>query len=169
MNANDVMKQLSKNHTRPPVGALNAAVTLRSEVAPLMLAELKRLLAAFDANLDALTEKEFRAKMKQAVKKPSALFYGFFLAAEWKQTEAFRPFAELLSWAEAMLPNLLSEPVVSEDVASRLLAEFYDGDPASLFRLLTNPNASDSVRFWQWRTLIRVAINGSVATLLMTT
>jgi hypothetical protein len=105
---------------------------MRSEVAPLMLAELKRLLGAFDANLGAPTEKEFRAKMKQAIKKPSALFYGFFLAAEWKQKEAFRPFTELLSWPEAMLPNLLSERVASEDVASRLLAEFYDGDPVSL-------------------------------------
>ena len=53
MDANDVMKELSKNHTRPPVAALHAAVTLRSEVAPLMLKELKRLLATFDANLDA--------------------------------------------------------------------------------------------------------------------
>ena len=35
MNANDVMKELSKNHTRPPVAALDAAVTLCSEVAPL--------------------------------------------------------------------------------------------------------------------------------------
>jgi hypothetical protein len=67
--------------------------------------------------------------MKQAVKAPSPLFYGFFLAAEWKEKEVFRPFAELLRWPEAMLPNLLSEAVVSEDVASRLLPEFYDGDP----------------------------------------
>ena len=51
---------------------------------------------------------------------------------------------------------------MSEDVASRILAEFYDGDPASLFRLLMDPNASDSVRFWQWRTLIRVAINSEI-------
>ena len=90
MDANDVMKELSKNHTRPPVAALHAAVTMRSEVAPLMLKELKRLLAAFDANFDVPNEKEFRAKMKQAVKAPS--FYGFFLSAEWKQKEAFRPF-----------------------------------------------------------------------------
>jgi hypothetical protein len=100
--------------------------------------------------------------MKQAVKAPSPLFYGSFVAAEWKQKEAFRPFTELLSWPEAMLPNLFSELVVSEDVASRLLAEFYDGDPASLFRLLMDPNASDAVRFWQWRTLIRVSINNEI-------
>ena len=135
---------------------------MRSEVAPLMLKELKRLLATFDANLDAPTEKEYKAKMKQAVKAPSPLFYGFFLAAEWKQKEAFRPFAEFLGWREAMLPNLLSEAVVSEDVASRILAEFYDGDPLSLFKLLMDRNASDSVRFWQWRTLIRVAINNEI-------
>jgi hypothetical protein len=90
------------------------------------------------------------------------LFYGFFFTAEWKQKEAFRPFTELLSSPEAMLPNLFSEPVVSEDVASRLLTEFYDGDPASLFRLLMDPNASASVRFSQWRTLIRVAINDEI-------
>ena len=162
MNANDVMKDLSRKHKRPPKAALSAAVTMRSEVAPLMLNELKRLLAAFDANLDAPTEKEYKAKMKQAVKPPSPLFYGFFLAAEWKQKEAFRPFAELLGWREAMLPNLLSEAVVSEDVASRILAEFYDGDPLSIFKLLMDRNASDSVRFWQWRTLIRVAINNEI-------
>ena len=61
-----------------------------------------------------------------------------------------------------MLPNLLSEEVVSEDVASRILAQFYDGDPASLFKLLMDRTASDSVRFWQWRTLIRVAINNQI-------
>jgi hypothetical protein len=162
MNANDVMKELSKKHARPPVAALKAALELRSEVASLMLDELKRLLATFDSNLNAPTETEFKAKMKQAVKKPSALFYGFFLAAEWKQKEAFRLFGELLSWPEAMLPNLLSEEVVSEDVASRILAQFYDGDPASLFKLLMDRTASDSVRFWQWRTLIRVAINNQI-------
>ena len=43
-----------------------------------------------------------------------------------------------------------------------LLAEFYDGDSASLFKLLMGRNASDSVRFWQWRTLIRVAINNEI-------
>jgi hypothetical protein len=85
MNANDVMKDLSRKHKRFPKAALSAAVTMRSEVAPLMLDELKRLLATFDANLDAPTEKEYNVKMKQAVKAPSPLFYGFFLAAEWKQ------------------------------------------------------------------------------------
>jgi Protein of unknown function (DUF1186) len=96
MNANDVMKDLSRNHKRFPKAALRAAVTMRSEVAPLMLNELKRLLAAFNAGLDAPTEEEHNAKMKEALKTPSPLFYGFFLAAEWKQKEAFRPFAELL-------------------------------------------------------------------------
>jgi hypothetical protein len=57
------------------------------------------------------TEKEFRGKMKQAVKAPSPFFCGFFLAAEWKQKEAFRLFAEFLGWREAMLQNLLSEAV----------------------------------------------------------
>jgi hypothetical protein len=51
---------------------------------------------------------------------------------------------------------------VSEDVASRILAQFYDGDPLSIFKLLMDRYASDPVRFWQWRTLIRVAINNEI-------
>lgn len=61
-----------------------------------------------------------------------------------------------------MLPNLLSEAVVSEEVASRILAQFYDGDPLSTFNFLMDRYASDSVRFWQWRTLIRIAINNQI-------
>ena len=75
-----------------------------------MLDELKRLLATFDANFNAPTEKEYNAKMKQAVKAPSPLFYGFFLAAEWKQKEAFRPFTELLSRPEASFPTCCPSP-----------------------------------------------------------
>jgi hypothetical protein len=156
------MKDLSRKHKRLPKAALSSAVTMRSEVTPLMLKELKRLLATFDDNLDAPTENEYKATMKETVKAPSPLFYGFFLATEWKQKEAFRLFTELLGWPEAMLPNLLSEAVVSEGVASRILAESYDGDPLSLFKLLMDRHASDSVRFWQWRTLIRVAINNEI-------
>lgn len=70
MNANDVMKDLSRKHKRFPKAALTAAVTMRSDVAPLMLKELKRLLAAFDASLDAPTEKEHNAKRKEAVNRP---------------------------------------------------------------------------------------------------
>jgi hypothetical protein len=43
MNANDVMKDLSRKHKRFPKAALSAAVTMRSDVAPLMIEELKRL------------------------------------------------------------------------------------------------------------------------------
>jgi hypothetical protein len=100
--------------------------------------------------------------MKQPVKAPSPLFYGFFLAAEWKLKEAFRPFAKLLEWREAALPNLLSEEVVCEDPASRILAEFYDGDQNPLLELLMNPHANPNLRFWQWRTLIRIAINNQI-------
>ena len=51
---------------------------------------------------------------------------------------------------------------LSEDVASRILAQFYDGDSLSLFKLLMDRNASDSVRVWQRRTLIRIAINNEI-------
>ena len=92
MDANDVMKELSKNHTRPPVAALHAAVTMRSEVAPLMLKELKRLLAAFDANLDVPDREGIQGQDETGRESALSVFYGFFLSAEWKQKEAFRPF-----------------------------------------------------------------------------
>ena len=49
MNANDVMKELSKKHTRPPVAALEAALELRSEVASLQFREkrMARVRASF--------------------------------------------------------------------------------------------------------------------------
>ena len=162
MNANDVMKELSKKHRRFPKAALNSALAKRSEVAPLMLEQLNRLNAALEASLDAPTEAEHRVLLKRAVTAPCSLFYGFFLAAEWKQKEAFQPFTQLLAWTQAMLPNLLSEPVVTQDVASRVMAECYDGDPLSLFKLLMDRYVDDSTRFWQWRTLIRVAIRDQI-------
>jgi Protein of unknown function (DUF1186) len=162
MNPHEVVKTLSRKHKRPPVPALMAAFFNPDDIASLMLAELKRLLAALNASLDAPTEAEHRALLKRAISAPSPVFYGFFLAATWKQKEAFRPFTELLSWPQAMLPNLLSEAVVTEDVASRILAEFYDGDPEPLYKLLTDPTGDDSIRFWQWRTLIRVATKGEI-------
>jgi Protein of unknown function (DUF1186) len=162
MNAHEIMKDLSRKHKSLPEATLSAAVTMRDELAPLMLNELNRLLVTFDANLDAPTEKEFIAKMRQTLQKPSPLFYGFFLAAEWKLKEAFRPFMKLIVWPEAAAKNLLSDEIVYEELVSRLLAEFYDGDPNSLFELLMDPNASDGIRFRQWRTLIRIAIKNQI-------
>ena len=162
MNANDVVRTLSRKHKRLPAAALEAAVSMRAEVAPLMLEKLQSLIAAMNATLEAPTEREHLAQLKRAVTAPSPVFYGFFLAAEWKQTEAFQPFTELLGWPHAMMPNLLSEAVASEDVGSRVLAEFYNGDLASLLKLLTDRDGVDSVQFLQWRTLIRLGVKDQI-------
>jgi hypothetical protein len=162
MNADEIMMELSRKHKRPPTAAIEAAIEQRAEVAPLMLAELRGLIDRFSAILEeADTEQKFISLGKKAVKTPSPLFYGFLLAAEWKQKEAYPLFAELLSWPWAEAPTLLSE-MVHDDIAARVMAEIYDGDPSPLFRLLVNRDASQSVRFWQWRTLMALALRGEI-------
>jgi len=76
--------------------------------------------------------------------------------------EAYRRFAELLSWNWAGAPGLLSE-LVYENVGAAVMAELYDGDPSPLFNLLLDHTASESIRFWQWRTLILLVLRADTA------
>ena len=80
-------------------------------------------------------EQAFLAQGSKLLRKPSPVFYGFLLAAEWKQKEAFPGFAELLGWPWAGAPSLLSEMAHAE-LGPAVMAEIYDGDPSPLFDLL---------------------------------
>ena len=95
--------------------ALQSAIEQRADVAPRMLGELDRLLARLNAITEkAETEQEFLALGSELLSRPSPVFYGFLLAAEWKQKEAYPRFAELLSWPWAGTPDLLSEMAHAE-------------------------------------------------------
>jgi hypothetical protein len=162
MKAEKIMATLSQQHDELPTAALKAAVQQRAEIAPLMLAELKALVERFDAILDgAKSEAEFNSLMRKATEVPSPLFYGFLLAAEWKQTEAYPLYARLLGWPHAGSRALLSEMVYDER-SSRVMAKFYDGDPEPLFTLILDKNGDESIRFWQWRTLIVLGARGQI-------
>jgi hypothetical protein len=162
MTPEEIFRELSKRHEEPRVRALEAALERRAEVAPLLLAEIDRLLAQFEEISEkATTDRQYVFMIKKALREPSPLFYGFLLAAEWKQTEAYSRYVELLRWPLAGLPNLLSE-MVYDTQGARVMAEFYNGDPAPLFTLLLDETGSESIRFWQWRTLILLVARGAL-------
>ncbi|PPQ28247.1 hypothetical protein CCR94_18310 [Rhodoblastus sphagnicola] len=156
------MKELAKRHDDLPVDALNAALEQPDAVAPLFEAEIDRLIGQFEEILEnAKSDRQYASLCKKLLRKPSALFYGFLLAAEWRRTEAYPRYASLLQWSWAGEPNLLSETVFS-DVGPRVMAEIYDGNPVPLFNLLLDHTAHDSIRFWQFRTLIILVIKGEL-------
>ena len=162
MTPDEIFKELSKRHDDPPVQALGGALEQRTEVAPLMLAELDHLVEEFDKGLrNAHTDRQFVSVRKKLLRKPSPLFYGFLLAAEWKQTEAYPLYIELLRCPFAGHPNLFSE-IVYDDLGARVMAEIYNGDPTPLWTLLLDDAADESVRFWQWRTLILLVLRGAL-------
>jgi hypothetical protein len=142
--------------------ALQAALEQRADVAPLMLGELDLLLGRLNEILEkALTEGAFLAQGRKLLRKASPVFYGFLLAAEWKQKEAFPGFAELLGWPWAGAPSLLSEMAHAE-LGPAVMAEIYDGDPSPLFDLLLDDAGDEDIRFWQWRTLILLVLRGAL-------
>jgi len=133
--------------------ALQAAMEQRAEVAPLMLDELDLLLARLNEILEkAETEQAFLSMGSKLLRKPYPVFYGFLLAAEWKQKEAYPRFAELSRWSWAGAPSLLLEMAHAE-LGPAVMAEIYEGDPSPLFHLLLDDDAGDEdIQFWQWRT-----------------
>jgi hypothetical protein len=162
MTPDEIVQELSRRHRKPPMPALQAAIEQRAEVAARLLGELDRLLARLNAITEkAETEQEFLALGSELLSRPSPVFYGFLLAAEWKQKDAYPRFAELLSWSWAGAPDLLSDMVHAE-LGPAVMAEIYDGDPSPLFDLLLDDSGDEDIRFWQWRTLILLVLRGAL-------
>ncbi len=127
-----------------------------------MLDELDLLLARLNEILEkAATEQAFLSMGSKLLRKPSPMFYGFLLAAEWKQKEAYPRFAELLGWPWAGAPSFLSEMTHAE-LGPAVMAEIYDGDPSPIFDLLLDGAGDEDIRFWQWRTLIPLVLRGAL-------
>lgn len=164
MTPEKILRELSKWHDAPPVDVLNAALARKAELGPLFIAEIDRLVAEFEDIIEnAASDTQYFSMIKKVLRKPSPLFYGFLLAAEWKQTEAYPHYVKLLSWNLAGWPTLLSE-IVFNPLAARIMAEIYNGDPEPLFSLLLDKAGvgGDSIRFWQWQTLILLVSRGAL-------
>ncbi len=149
MTPDEILRELSKRHRKPPMPALQAALEQRAEVAPLMLDELDLLLARLNEILEkAETEQAFLSMGSKLLRKPSPMFYGFLLATEWKQKEAYPRFAELLGWPWAGAPSLLLEMAHAE-LEPAIMDEIYDGDPTPVFDLHLDDAGDEDIRFWQ--------------------
>ena len=144
------------------MAVLRAALEQEEALAPRFEAELDRILAEFDVMMEtAETEKQYISMGKKLFRKPSPLFYGFLLAAEWKRKQAYSRYAELLRWSWAGNPNVLSETLFC-DLGPRVMAELYDGDPEPLYKLMLDPGADELIRFWQFRTFILLVEKGAM-------
>jgi len=153
----EILTELSQGHERLPRQALEAALAQRSEIAPLLLENLSQTVA----ELKALTSPggyEIR-KLKRFLKKPSPLFFGVFLLADWRETAAYRPFARLMRFPFVSHDNLLGEPAVEEPVY-RIMARLFDGDPQPIFDIVLDDDAIDSARFWQFSALTLIGLEG---------
>jgi hypothetical protein len=162
MTPEQILGELSKRHRKPLMQALQAAMEQRAEVAPLTLDELDLLLARLNEILEkAETEQAFLSMGSKLLRKPSPVFDGFLLAAEWKQKEAYPRLAELSRWYWAGAPSLLLEMAHAE-LGPAVMAEIYDGDRSPIFDLLLDDARDEDFRFWQWRTLILLVLRGAL-------
>ena len=49
-----------------------------------------------------------------------------------------------------------------DDLGARVIAAMYDGDPAPPYKLLLDDAGSENIRFWQWRTVILLVLQGAL-------
>ena len=49
-----------------------------------------------------------------------------------------------------------------DDLGARVMEAMYDGDPAPLFKLLLDDTGSENFRFWQWRKVILLVLQGAL-------
>ena len=158
-----ILKALSRGHDELPQDALLAALERRAEMTPLFLAEIDATIAKIEAiEAEPGGERQRKARTGKLLRKPSPLFYIFFLMAEWKESAAYQGFAKLLRFTLIGHDNLLGEPAM-EEASYRIMAAVFDGDAGPLLDIILDANADESVRFWQWHTIVLLALEGSVS------
>ena len=158
MAPSEILKALSQGHERWPGDALEAASSQRSKVSSLLLEKLAQAVA----EIERIEAAGFpKPSLKRFLKAPSPLFYGVFLLADWREKAAYRPFARLMRFPWVAHDNLLGEPAI-EEPGYRIMASLFDGDPQFVFDIILDVGADPSVRFWQWRALTLIGLEGNL-------
>jgi hypothetical protein len=129
MSADDVLRELSRHHSTPPVEALASADAHRAALTAPLLDALERGIAlGEDASED----------------EAQLLTHALYLLAKWRETRAY---PLVLRWLA--LPSdaadLLTGDVLTQDGA-RILAAVFDGDVAPIRALVLNRDADDLSR-----------------------
>ena len=163
MTPKTILKALSQGHEELPQDALLAALERRTEMAPLFLAEIDATIAKIEAiEAEPGGERQRKVRTGKLLRKPSPLFYIFFLMATWKETAAYQGFAKLLRFPLIGHDNLLGEPAM-EEASYRIMGSLFDGDAGPLHDVILDPDANESVRFWQWHTIVLLALEGALS------
>ena len=127
MDASTIIGQLTSDDGLPR-NALRAAAKRREEMAPLFIAEIEEFIAAGPAGrLSA-----------------NALFFMFHLLGDWRETSAYPALARLLHLPEDEVNCVLGDAVT--ETSHRVMAAVFDGDPAPLYDIIRDPDASEFVR-----------------------
>lgn len=139
MTPADIMAALE--HRGPlPREALEAAGQSREAMVPVFLDYIKRLQAVHPDDLRGM----------------NAFIFIFFLLAEWRETRAYRPLAQMLRSDPAFLEEVLGD-TITEDSA-RVMAGVFDGDLQPLFDILLDDAAETFLRGEMFDTLAILAL-----------
>lgn len=123
-----------------PRDALKAAGQSRDAMVPIFLDYIGNLQSAGIDDLEGM----------------DAFVFIFFLLAEWREAQAYRPLATLLRRDPEFLDALLGDSIT--EASARVMAGVFDGDLQPLFDILLDDGADGFVRGEMFDTLVIVAL-----------
>jgi hypothetical protein len=139
MTPAEIMAALEANGPLPR-DALEAAGQSRDAMVPVFLDYIGKLQTAKIDDLEGM----------------DAFVFIFFLLAEWRETRAYRPLANLLRHDPEFLDALLGDSIT--EASARVMAGVFDGDLQPLFDVLLDDDADGFVRGEMFDTLVIVAL-----------
>ena len=139
MTPREIMAALEANGPLPRE-ALDAAGQSRDTMVPVFLDYIGKLQSAGIDDLEGM----------------DAFVFIFFLLAEWRETQAYRPLASLLRRDPEFLDALLGDSIT--EASARVMAGVFDGDLQPMFDILLDDDADGFVRGEMFDTLVIVAL-----------
>ena len=127
-----------------PEDAIRAARAQRDLVAPLFV-DLVERYAGGDARARELQE---------------ALFFGFHLLGEWRETSAYRPLARLLAGPADRLERVIGEAIT--ETSHRVMAAVFDGDPRPLYQVIEAEHADEFARSRMLEAIAMITLAGGL-------
>jgi hypothetical protein len=142
MDAAQILDQLSVQG-QLPVEALRAATADRKTVAPIFVQTMEQYLSVGG---------DRRAR--------DAIFFISHLLGEWRETSAYRPFAELLRRPRKDVDAVFGGAVT--ETTHRVMAAVFDGDPKPLYDVILEPEADEFIRSRMCEAIAMVTLRGQL-------
>ncbi|MGE0424000.1 MAG: DUF1186 domain-containing protein [Reyranellaceae bacterium] len=127
-----------------PREALLAATANRATIAPRLIAEIDRYVAAPDDESN----------------RPQRLFFAFHLLAEWREKAAYRPLCRLTRLEVDGFREVIGGALT--ETGPRVLASVFDGDPQPLYELIHDQGADEFARAMGCEALAMVSARGEL-------